>query len=62
MYKILFLILLGFCIGLIVSSYLPAKIQYKGKFRQKGQNNVMNIKKEENVKKRRLFKRKRAKN
>lgn len=60
-YILLIGILIGVIFGLIISRYLPATIQYKGKIKQKGQNNTMSVTKEEKLKKRRLFKRKRTK-
>ncbi len=38
-------IVIGIVIGLIISRFLPAMIQYKGKIKQRGQNNTISIKK-----------------
>lgn len=56
-WKLLTLFAFGITAGLIISNYLPARIQYKGKFKQKGQNNTMTIKKEKEPRKRRLTRR-----
>jgi Rieske Fe-S protein len=43
--KFLFIFVLGIVGGLIISAYLPARVQYKGKIKQRGQNNTIQIKK-----------------
>jgi len=45
---------IGIIAGYIVKDLMPADIQYKGKFKQKGTNNIMSVDKPERVKKRRL--------
>ena len=52
-------VLVGLIIGLIISRYLPAMVQFKGRIKQKGRNNNLSVKPDIKVKKRRLFKRKR---
>ena len=50
----------GIIIGLIVSRFLPAMIQFKGKVKQKGRGNNLTVKPNIEVKKqrrKRLFKR-----
>lgn len=51
--------LIGFIVGYIVKDLLPADIQYKGKFKQKGTNNVMTIDKPKKVKEKRFKRKKR---
>lgn len=62
-FKFLLTFTLGIVGGLIISAYLPARVQYKGKIKQKGENNRIILKRDKKSKKRDLFKRnKRKKN
>ena len=50
-------IAIGIVIGLVLSRYLPAMIQYKGKIKQKGQGNIVIVENKKKRQKRRLFNR-----
>jgi len=51
-------ILAGVIIGYVIKDIMPPDVIYKGKFKQKGTNNVMSVNKPKKERKRRLKRKK----